>query len=90
MEYIVEEGNERIDIYLSKKLDVSRSKVAKMLENSVLVNDKKVKSSYVVKINDVIKVDEYIEEEISAEPEKMDLDIVYEDNDVIVINKPVV
>ena len=88
MEYIVEEGNERIDVYLSKKLDVSRSKVAKMLENSVLVNDKKVKSSYIVKSNDVIKVDEYIEEEISAEPEKMDLDIVYEDEDVIVINKP--
>lgn len=87
-EFVVEESNERIDTYLSKKLDISRSKVSKMLENNILVNDKKVKSSYIVKINDVIKVEEYLEEVMDAIPEKMDLDIVYEDDDVIVVNKP--
>ena len=87
-EFVVEESNERIDTYLSKKLDISRSKVSKMLENNILVNDKKVKGSYTVKTNDVIKVDEYIEEVMDAIPEKMDLDIVYEDADVIVVNKP--
>ena len=87
-EFVVEESNERIDTYLSKKLDISRSKVSKMLENNILVNDKKVKGSYTVKINDVIKVEEYIEEVMDAVPEKMDLDIVYEDDDVIVVNKP--
>ena len=60
-EFVVEESDERIDTYLSKKLDISRSKVSKMLENNILVNDKKVKGSYIVKTNDVIKVDEYIE-----------------------------
>ena len=81
----VENGNVRIDIYLSKLLDVSRSKISKL---SIVVNGKKVKSSYIVKENDVIEIPELVEEEVKAEPEKMDLDIVYEDNDVIVVNKP--
>jgi len=86
-EFLVEEDNIRIDIYLSKKLEISRSKVTKMLETCILVNGNKVKNSYIVKTNDLIQIDEYIEEDITAEPEKMDLDIVYEDDDVIVVNK---
>ena len=81
----VENGNVRIDIYLSKLLDVSRSKISKL---SIVVNGKKVKSSYIVKENDIIEIPELKEEEIKAIPEKMDLDIVYEDDDVIVVNKP--
>lgn len=88
MEYLAEKENERIDIYLSKLLDVSRSKVCKMLDECILVNNKKVKSSYKVKLNDKIDVFEYKESNLSCEPEKMDLDILYEDEDVIVINKP--
>ena len=87
-EFLVEENSERIDVYLSKKLEVSRSKVSKMLENSILVNGNKVKNSYVVKENDVIQISEYVEEEMNALPEKMDLDIVYEDDDIIIVNKP--
>lgn len=85
MEHKVENGNVRIDIYLSKLLDVSRSKISK---SNIIVNGKQVKSSYIVKENDIIEIPELIEEEIKAEPEKMDLDIVYEDDDVIVVNKP--
>ena len=88
MEYLVEKENDRIDTYLSKVLDVSRSKVNKMLDEFVLVNGKNVKSSYKVKEGDKIEVLDYVEEELSFEPEKMDLDIVYEDEDVIVVNKP--
>ena len=77
----------RIDVYLAKELDISRSKASKILEDSVLVNDKKVKNSYVLKENDIIKVLPYEEETMQTEPEKMDLDIVYEDDDVIVVNK---
>ena len=47
-----------------------------------------VKNSYLLKENDIINVDEYPEEEMDVKPEKMDLDIVYEDDDIIVINKP--
>jgi len=86
-EFLVEETNERIDTYLAKKLDFSRSKVAKMLDSCILVNGNKVKNSYMVKENDLIQIDEYIEDEITAVAEKMDLDIVYEDDDVIVVNK---
>lgn len=88
-EIIIEENtNDRIDSYLAETLSISRSKITKMLKNeTILVNNKVVKTSYTLKINDIITIDEYIEDEMSAEAEKMDLDIVYEDNDVIVINK---
>ena len=81
---IVKEGNIRIDIYLAKLLNVSRSKVGKL---NLLVNGKPVKSSYIVKENDEIEIPEIKEEEMKAVPEKMDLDIVYEDDDIIVVNK---
>ena len=83
--HIVKEGNVRIDVYLSKLLDVSRSKIGKL---ELKVNDKNIKSSYIVKENDVIDIPVLTKDEIKAEPEKMDLDIVYEDDDVIVVNKP--
>ena len=87
---VIEENiNERIDSYLSKNTEYSRSKIVKMLKDkSILVNDKEVKSSYVLKQGDNIYIGEYKEEEMSIEPEDIPLDIVYEDDDVIVVNKP--
>ena len=87
---IIEESiNERIDSYLSKNTDYSRSKIVKMIENKcILVNDKEVKNSYTLKVGDVITIGEYEEEEMNIEPENIPLDIVYEDDDVIVVNKP--
>lgn len=88
MEFKVVDDFKRIDQYLTEKTDLSRSKISKMLkEGKILVNQKEVKSSYLLKENDLITMEEYIEEPISVKPEKMDLDIVYEDNDVIVVNK---
>ena len=86
-EIISEVSNERIDTYLAKILDISRNKASKLIENSVLVNGQKVKNSYLVKENDKITVDEYYEEEMQASAEPITLDIVYEDEDVVVINK---
>ena len=52
---IEEELNERIDSYLSKNTDYSRSKIVKMLESgTILVNDKTVKNSYTLKIGDIM------------------------------------
>ena len=87
---IIEEAiNERIDSYLSKNTEYSRSKIVKMLEDStILVNDKSVKNSYALKVGDVITIGEYQEEEMNIEPEDIPIDIVYEDNDVMVVNKP--
>ena len=83
------EKNERIDKYLSSKLDdsFSRAKIQKLIdEELILVNDKFIKSSYKVSNGDVILITDK-EEDMSVKPEKMDIDIVYEDDDVMVINK---
>ena len=80
--------NKRIDSYLIEKLNLSRSKIQTMIKNKqILVNNKETKNSYVLKNGDIITSEEYVEEEMKAVPEKMDLDIVYEDEDVIVVNK---
>jgi 23S rRNA pseudouridine1911/1915/1917 synthase len=52
-----------------------------------MVNDKCIKSSYSLKPGDVIKIEEYKEPEMNLDPVNMNLDIVYEDDDVIVVNK---
>ena len=84
----VEEGNIRIDKYLEQNTEYSRSKIEKLIKDgNILVNDKPVKKSYTVKTDDIIDIN-YVDEEINIEPEKMDLDIVYEDDDVMVVNKP--
>ncbi len=78
----------RLDNYMSEKMNLSRSKVSKMIsDEKVLVNNKPTKNSYKTREGDIITSEEYVEEEMNLEPEKMDLDIVYEDDDVIVVNK---
>lgn len=86
---LVEENETRLDSYLSNKLDISRSKVKKLIdENKIKVNDKLVKSSYKIKENDLITIEEIKEEEMDIKKENIPLEIVYEDDDVIVVNKP--
>ena len=85
---IVEEVNDRLDQYLSKETDYSRSQIQKMItDGNILVNNNKSKSSLGLKIGDIITIDEPEMDELNANPEKMDLDIVYEDEDIIVVNK---
>ena len=87
---MIVEDNEgmRIDCYLSEKLELSRSKVQKLIkEEKVLVNGKVVNSSYSVKIDDEITVDEELDYEINVEPEDIPLNIIYEDDDLLIINK---
>ena len=90
MEIVVneEEVLVRIDKYLVDKLDESRSTIAKMIdEEYILVNGKKTKANYVVKVNDVIEVKDGFIEEMDIVPENIPLDIIYEDEDIIVVNK---
>lgn len=78
----------RIDKYLVDILNITRSKVQKLIDNgNVLVNNNAVKNNYIVRIDDEITVDEVVEN-YEIKSEKMDLNIVYEDDDLIVINKP--
>lgn len=81
-------NNERVDSYLMNNTEYTRSKIQKMLKNGdITINNKLVKNSYNVKNGDIIEINELIQEEMYAVPEEMNLDIVYEDNDVIVVNK---
>ena len=78
----------RIDKYLCDNTEYTRSKIQKMIENgNILVNDIKVKDSYKVKENDYITI-EALEETTDILPENIPLDIYYEDDDLIVVNKP--
>ena len=89
MERIVSDESVRIDLYLSNKTDYSRSQIVKMIKNKdILVNDKEVKNSYVLKTGDIIEIGEYNEESMDIEPENIPINIVYEDDDVIVVDKP--
>ena len=84
------EDNEdlRIDKYLSEKLDLSRSKIQKLMKDEkILVNGKVVSNSYSVKMDDVIEVNDQLDYTISVEPEDIPINIVYEDDDLLVINK---
>ncbi len=86
---VIEEENLRIDKYLSERLEYSRSYIQKLLEqNLVLVNDEPVKSSYKVMKGDVITLSENLDEALDITPENIPLNIVYEDEDVLVIDKP--
>ncbi len=90
-EFLVEEEEQdiRIDKYLSGLCDVSRSYLQKLLKDGLIqVNGVPVKGSYKVSEGDRILADlpEAVELEIAAEP--MDLDILYEDEDILLVNKP--
>ncbi len=80
----------RIDKYLAEILpDFSRSRIQQLIEEGyVEVNDLETKSNYKVKTGDIISAEWPEDEELEVEAEEMDLDILYEDSDVIVINKP--
>ncbi len=78
----------RLDSYLIDQISKSRSKIQTMIKNGdILVNGCVSKASYNVKSGDVIDITFKEEESLDAKPEKMDLEIVYEDEDVIVVNK---
>ncbi len=87
---VTESENERIDIYLAENLeDISRASIKKLIkEEKVLVNGKSVKPKYAVKDGDKIEVTIDEVEELEVISEDIPLDIVYEDEDVAVINKP--
>ncbi len=86
---ICDEENIRIDRYLSSHSDLSRSFIQKLSEEGkITVNGKAVKSSYKVSLNDEISVEVPEMENLETKPENIPLDILYEDSDLIVINKP--
>ncbi len=90
MEFTIKIGGERLDKAIkNQETEISRTRLQKLIkEEKVKVNGKIEKNSYIVKIGDKISIEEEEPEEIELEPQEIPLDIIYEDNDIIVINKP--
>ena len=86
----IDDETKRIDVFLSEKIpDLSRSSIQNLIKTSeIKVNGEKVKPAYTVKENDKIEVKNLSLEEIEIEPENIPLDIRYEDEDILVVNKP--
>ena len=87
---IQENQQMRLDKYLAEQFpEQPRSYLQKLIkEGQVLVNGKTVKSGYQLSKSDEVSVTIPEPKELDVEPQNMDLDIVYEDEDVILINKP--
>ena len=86
----IENANKRIDVFLSKiDENYSRTTIQKMIENEkISVNGQKIRQSYKVQVNDKIEIEEEPPKEIELKPQEIPLEILYEDNDIIVVNKP--
>ncbi len=84
------EAGERLDVFLKEKLpNLSRTRIKNLIENSyILVNTKISKPSYKIKPGDIIEVRLPYEKEIELKPQEVEFEILYEDNDIAVINKP--
>ena len=91
LEITAEENGTRLDSYLAEELEgISRSYLQKLIgEGLILVNQKTVKSNYKVKTGDSLLVQIPEAAPVDIQPEAMDLDIVYEDSDLLIVNKPV-
>ena len=88
MKVEVSDVGKRIDKYLNDNTDYTRSKIQKMLESgNITVNGGIVKASYNLKENDEIEITDLVEA-TDIVPENIPLDIYYEDDDLIVVNKP--
>lgn len=85
-----DEASQRIDKWISENNpDITRSAVQKLIsDGSVTVNGKSVSKNYKVSAGDEIQVTLPEPAELSAEPENIPVDIVYEDDDLLVVNKP--
>ncbi len=79
----------RLDVYLAECMQgFSRSKIQSSIKNgNVVVNDQKCKASYIIKSGDRININ-ILEQFINIEPENIPLDIVWEDENMLVVNKP--
>ena len=89
MKIVVKENQIRLDKYLALNTDYSRSLILKMIKDGyVLVNKRVEKPSFLINIDDEIEVKDGFIKEDHINAEKMDLEIVYEDEYLMVINKP--
>lgn len=86
---VTQNFGQRLDMFLSAELNQTRSSIKNLLDdNKIVVNGKKQKAGYIVCIDDVICIEEVQKPQLNATPENISLNVVYEDDDLLVINKP--
>ena len=85
-----EDTGKRIDVFVSDNMDsLSRSMVQKLIESGdILVNEKKQKSNYKLRNGDIISANIPDPENVDIVAEDIPLEVIYEDEDIIVVNKP--
>ena len=88
--YICDKNDIRLDVFLTESTDFSRSFIKTMNEEKrILINGKPQKAGFKLRVGDVVEVEPREIEQIDVSPENIPLDIVYEDDDLLVINKQV-
>lgn len=87
---VIEQVSKRIDAYMAEKYeDISRVAIQRLIETGkILVNGKKIKASYKVQVNDKITMEEEKAVEVELKAQDIPVEIIYEDRDIIVVNKP--
>lgn len=86
----IEDKNKRLDIFVCEKMpELTRSYVKTLIENgNILLNGKMVKSGEKLRENDEIIIEQITPKTLDLSPENIDINIIYEDDDFAVINKP--
>ena len=86
----VDEDNIRLDAYVARQVsELSRTMIQKLIESGdILVNGDKKKLSYKVLSGDIITINIPEAKEVDLKPQEIPVEVVYEDNDIIVVNKP--
>ena len=83
-----EKAGTRIDKFLAEEFDLTRTRIQNLIKDeNILVNGKKTKASYKIEENDEIEMEIPKLEEIEIKPENIEINIVYEDEDLAIINK---
>lgn len=90
MKYIVEESGKRLDTYITSiDSEITRTAAQRLIEQgNILVNGEKKKTAYKVSNGDIITIEKEEPKEIELKAQNIPIDIIYEDDDIIVVNKP--
>lgn len=87
--FVAEEDAKRLDVFLSERMEETRSRIKKLIDGGrVEVNGQKVKAGTEIRAGDEVHVESPEPAEYSVRPENIPLDIVYQDGDIAVVNKP--
>ena len=89
MNFVAEESGTRLDLFVSERMEITRSATQKLIENgNVLVNGSVVLKNYRLRAGDVVEADLPEPQLLEVVPEDIPLDILYEDSELLVVNKP--